>query len=215
MLSTIICGGSLAERAEYITSQLPKLHNLIHLTPDPTSIGIAQIRSLIKALSVSTHLSRIVWIEEANSLTLDSSGALLKILEEPPAQTIFYLTCDSDLSLLATVRSRCQIRRLSPNPQPLAGQAHLSTLKPLFSQTLGDRLSHQSDFPSERVELLTYFTELLAEIHSVIPKATNARGYFVLSALAGLVYESYGALKTNQNPSLALSHFLLHLPKTK
>jgi DNA polymerase III delta prime subunit len=55
-----------------------------------------------------------VVIKEADTLNSQASNAILKILEEPPAHTVFFLlTPDAEL-LLQTIRSRCQSVRFPP-----------------------------------------------------------------------------------------------------
>lgn len=48
-------------------------------------------------------------ITEADFMTIQAQNAFIKILEEPPKNVIFIIICKAALSLLSTVRSRCQI----------------------------------------------------------------------------------------------------------
>lgn len=50
----------------------------------------------------------------ADDMTLEAQNALLKMLEEPPADTVFLLTCRSRLAIPETVRSRCVPVLLGP-----------------------------------------------------------------------------------------------------
>lgn len=73
------------------------------------SILIEQIRTLIQALSLSSYYqdgSRIVVIDGADLMTIEAQNALLKVLEEPPADTSFVLIAERLTALLPTVRSR-------------------------------------------------------------------------------------------------------------
>lgn len=214
MLSTIIAGGDQDSRAERVHSLLKPLANLVHLTPNPTSIGIAEIKSLVLDLALTSAAPRVVWIEEAQTLTPDASNALLKLLEEPPYNTTLYLTCQSAGSLLPTIRSRCQVIKLDQfDLSPLS--SYLPNLKPLFALTPGDRLQHLSDFPSDKGELLTYLSDLAREISGTIKKTKSPAGLHLLSTLASLTLSTHQDLKSNVNQTLILSHFLLHLPRTK
>lgn len=214
MLSTIIAGGDQESRAKHIRTLLTPLTNLVHLTPNPTSIGIAEIKSLVLDLALTSAAPRLVWVEEAQTLTPDASNALLKLLEEPPDNTTLYLTCQSAGSLLPTIRSRCQVIKL--DDFNLARQtSYLPTLKPLFALTPGDRLQHLADFPSDKGELLVYLSDLAREISGTIKKTKNPAGLRLLSSLAELTLKTHQALKSNTNQTLTLTHFLLHLPKSK
>ena len=73
-------------------------------------IKIDQIRALESWYHRSTHRAgwRIVVLYPADALSVVSANALLKALEEPPPQTLFFLTSDAPDRLLPTIVSRCQ-----------------------------------------------------------------------------------------------------------
>jgi len=76
------------------------------------NILIDQIRELSEYLELSAHQvsgKRVVLIEPADSLNQAASNALLKILEEPPENTLFILLSSQIQKLIATIRSRCQL----------------------------------------------------------------------------------------------------------
>ena len=80
-------------------------------TAKKSQISVAQIRQLIDYLSLSSHQvnsRRVVLISPAETLNLASANALLKMLEEPPANTLFLLVTSQPQRLLATIISRCQ-----------------------------------------------------------------------------------------------------------
>lgn len=80
------------------------------------SIRIAQIRMLepILALSPSLGERRVVIIDAADDLERSAANALLKMLEEPPAGTVFLLISHASGRLLPTIRSRCRVLRFAP-----------------------------------------------------------------------------------------------------
>jgi len=73
-------------------------------------IRIDQIRALADFVNVGTHRSgvRIVLLYPAQALNLNAANALLKMLEEPPPQSLFLLVADGLDRLLPTILSRCQ-----------------------------------------------------------------------------------------------------------
>ncbi len=84
-----------------------------------TQISVAQIRQLYDYLSLSTHQvkgHRIILISPAETLNIASANALLKMLEEPPANTLFLLVASQPQRLLATIISRCQVLDLPIPP---------------------------------------------------------------------------------------------------
>ena len=57
---------------------------------------------------------RVVIISEAQRLNPEAANALLKVLEEPPEQTVIILTAPNTVQLLPTIVSRCQEIRFGP-----------------------------------------------------------------------------------------------------
>jgi len=85
-------------------------------------IRIEQIRNLLPWFNTATHRGgwRVSLLYPAEALNTVAANALLKILEEPPAHTVFLLVAQAPDRLLPTLVSRC--RRL-PLPVPAAPQA--------------------------------------------------------------------------------------------
>lgn len=76
-----------------------------------TQIAVAKIRQLLDYLTLSSHQVngyRVIVISPADMLNSASANALLKVLEEPPAKTLFLLVSSQPQRLLATITSRCQ-----------------------------------------------------------------------------------------------------------
>lgn len=74
-------------------------------------ITIEQARNLKAKLQNSTwgNGKRVVVIDDAELLNEESGNALLKILEEPPQNTFFFLIIQNEAGLLTTIRSRLQL----------------------------------------------------------------------------------------------------------
>ncbi|MGY5957476.1 DNA polymerase III subunit delta' [Kosakonia sp. BK9b] len=81
-----------------------------------TTLGIDAVRDVSEKLYEHARLggAKVVWIQDAAVLTDAAANALLKTLEEPPAQTWFFLACREPARLLATLRSRCRLHHLAP-----------------------------------------------------------------------------------------------------
>jgi DNA polymerase-3 subunit delta' len=74
------------------------------------NISVAQIRDLGEFLGLTSALSlwRVAVIDTVDELEPSGANALLKILEEPPPNTIFFLVSHAPGRLLPTIRSRCR-----------------------------------------------------------------------------------------------------------
>jgi len=57
---------------------------------------------------------RIAVINDSQLMNADGANAILKTLEEPPADALIILICSNPDALLPTIRSRCQIIRFRP-----------------------------------------------------------------------------------------------------
>lgn len=76
---------------------------------------IREIRELVQYGTAGQY--RVVILDEAHSLSRDANNALLKVLEEPPDNTVFVLCTTEPGKLLETVSGRCSpfaFTRLSP-----------------------------------------------------------------------------------------------------
>lgn len=80
------------------------------------NITIGQVRSLLNRLRVRPGNARwrVVVIDSIDDLERSAANALLKTLEEPPAQTVFFLVSHMPGRLLPTIRSRCRVLRFAP-----------------------------------------------------------------------------------------------------
>ncbi|MEA3043331.1 MAG: polymerase subunit delta [Sphingomonadales bacterium] len=80
------------------------------------SINVDQVRSLQRLFATTPSMSpwRAVVIDAIDDLEPGGANALLKNLEEPPANTVFLLVSHAPERLLPTIRSRCRLLRFSP-----------------------------------------------------------------------------------------------------
>tara|TARA_B100001250_G_C19793292_1_gene787559 strand:+ start:364 stop:1326 length:963 start_codon:yes stop_codon:yes gene_type:complete len=78
-------------------------------TFDEENIKIEQIRKLILFLNKTTYNKglKLVLIDNAEKLNINSSNALLKSIEEPSENTYFFIINNDSQKLLSTIKSRC------------------------------------------------------------------------------------------------------------
>lgn len=81
-----------------------------------TVVTVDEIRKVNRFLSLTSHDGsyRVVIVDPADDMNTNAANALLKNLEEPPSRTLFILIVHAPGSLLPTIRSRCQMVRLTP-----------------------------------------------------------------------------------------------------
>ena len=88
----------------------------VSVEDEATQIKIAQVRRLLEMLDFQPLEGRnkVFIIDPADLLNAEAANALLKGLEEPPANTYFILITVNVQELLLTVRSRCQVYNFTP-----------------------------------------------------------------------------------------------------
>ena len=79
------------------------------------TISIEQVRKIGRFLShrPARGAWRVAIIDPLDELSNGAANAMLKMLEEPPPQTLLLLVCHNLGRVLPTIRSRCQLLRLN------------------------------------------------------------------------------------------------------
>ena len=82
------------------------------------NIRIDEVRALQPLFRQTPSLAawRVVIVDSADEMNVQSANALLKNLEEPPQQTLFFLVSHTPGRLLPTIRSRCRALRFARLP---------------------------------------------------------------------------------------------------
>lgn len=83
---------------------------------DGKSISVFTVRATIEKMQMSSMSGewRVVLIDSVDQLTTAAANAILKLLEEPPAKTLFLLVTHQLSNVLPTVRSRARVEKMRP-----------------------------------------------------------------------------------------------------
>lgn len=86
------------------------------LKPDGKVISVYTVRAMIEKMQMSSMSGdwRVVLIDSVDQLNTAASNAILKLLEEPPAKTLFLLVVHQLANVLPTVRSRARVEKMRP-----------------------------------------------------------------------------------------------------
>lgn len=84
--------------------------------PDGKVISVYTVRAMIDKMQMSSMSGdwRVVLIDSVDQLNAAASNAILKLLEEPPAKTLFLLVVHQLANVLPTVRSRARVEKMRP-----------------------------------------------------------------------------------------------------
>ncbi len=132
LAAALLCEGSAAEKPCGTCRSCRKTLRGIH--PDVTvvdragdrlEITVDQIRQVrADAVVMPNEAARKVYIiRSADTMNAAAQNALLKSLEEPPAQAAFVLAAENPSLLLPTVRSRCAHIPLFSGEKEFSGEA--------------------------------------------------------------------------------------------
>ena len=130
LAQALFCGAGEAERPcghcpackRFLSGNHPDARTV---APKGRSIGVDDVRELIDYLSRRPYEGgwHVAIIERAEKMTPSAQNALLKTLENPPEDTVFFLLTETPGALLSTVRSRARLVRVSPLTREACAEA--------------------------------------------------------------------------------------------
>ena len=96
-------------------------------------IRVDQVRELVDFVVQTAQLGgrKVVLLEPAEAMNLNSANALLKSLEEPSGDTVLLLISHQPSRLLPTIKSRC-VQQACPQPSAEQSRAYLASVLPGF-----------------------------------------------------------------------------------
>lgn len=192
------------------------------------SIGIEDVKQMQKKIFLKPIKSKnkAVVIEEAHMLTPEAQNALLKVLEEPPANTLILLNTNTKEALLPTIISRCQVIELESEPMKLKDKdrEELQTfLANLPDMTIGEKLKQAEKLAKDKDKAVVWIEKVILVareqlISIVIPdsdqeSSTNQTSLFTFHFSLLTSFQSLHTIlkTTNVNVRFAIEHTLLSL----
>ena len=167
-----------------------------------TQITVKVVRKLkdFFHLSATEGGRRVVIVDPADELNPNAANALLKELEEPPKDAVFFILSHQPQRLLPTIRSRCRVLRLGPLDAPeLAAALEQAGIDPGEDQAELAALSSGS--AGEAARLLTL--DGLKMWHSLMRLMSRAPGFDRQMAMA--LSEGFSGRDNEQKLDLFLS----------
>ncbi len=182
------------------------------------SIGIDSIRNLQHQLSLKPYSSsyKIAILPNAEKLTIQAQNAMLKLLEEPPKDTIIILSSPTPEVLLPTVISRCQIVRLPAKPQEEIDKeminSQLLILDSILKAGVGERIKIADEIAKNREEGIRFCqAQLIIWRRKMIQLKSNQKKAQCVKTIH-LIQQALKMLEANVNPKLTLENLLLSFP---
>ncbi len=155
--------------------------SVIQAEKEGAILKVEQVRTLRQSLVLKPYQGKyrvalFLRFQEANA---NAANALLKTLEEAPAQAVLILTADTPEQLLPTIVSRCEVLRLRPLP---VGIVEASLMEHGADQATAYLLAHiSSGRPGyafrlmQDQETLKFRTQRLDDLQSLLKSTRRAR----------------------------------------
>jgi DNA polymerase III gamma/tau subunit len=180
------------------------------------SLGIDDIKAMQKKIFLKPFKSphKMIVLHDANLLTIEAQNALLKVLEEPPANTFIILTSPTAETFLPTILSRCSIIQQEEAPPTLTteeSKQYVQFLTDLTKMRIGDRLKKAEQLAKNKEEALLWLQKLTLATRQKLLEAPNAKRAHYYADYINHFQTTYTQIKTtNVNLRFALEHMLLH-----
>jgi len=153
-------------------------HPDIHMLEEsPIKIEAARAISADAFMSPLSSKKKVYIIDNAHTFTREAANAVLKSLEEPPADTHFFLITDKYDQILPTIRSRCINIMFSS----LTNEEVEKVL--LAMGHIGEDTERLSQLSSGSVSYALFLMETMSETGEFSPSADKAQLYKDISAL--------------------------------
>lgn len=160
--------------SEFATKILGKENNrdyvdIVNYRPNKASFGVDEVREIIEEVSKRPYEGdkKVIIIHEGDKLTIQAQNALLKTIEEPPYGVYIIMLSQSLEVLLDTIRSRCQIYKLTPLSNEEM-EKFLATIENQDPEKLKVALAYSEGIPGRAEKIL--YDEQLALLRDIIVK---------------------------------------------
>lgn len=181
------------------------------------SLGIGDIKNLQKKLFLKPFKSKskLMVLYDAELLTTEAQNALLKILEEPPANTFIILVSSSKELMLPTILSRCTLITLDEElGKPTENEQYemKKLLANLPHNTIGNALKLAELHSRNKDEALAWIEKLILTTRAdLITKTIEKKEILLELKFLKSLQETYKVLKTtNVNVRLTIEHLFLN-----
>jgi len=184
----------------------------VNLQTFEKAMGIPDVRNIQKSILLKPFRgkTKAVVIEAYENITIEAQNALLKVLEEPPANTLIIISTSSKELILPTIISRCKVIELEEE-MPIVNEDILKfndALSTIFNGGIGAKLKTAQDIAASKEEII-WLSKMSVFVRSKLTDNSNDLKY--LNFLKKL-QKTYKAIKsTNVSQRTALENLFLSL----
>lgn len=171
------------------------------------AMGIEDVRNIQKKISLKPFRgkTKAVVIQVYENITTEAQNALLKVLEEPPANTVIIINISKKELLLPTIISRCKIIELEEEIISLNNEdvSSLSDfLNIILNGKIGDKLKAAQDISKNKDDIFLWFEKMNIFVRQKLVENHEDSKYLNLLKLLQKTYPIIKATNVNQRISL-------------
>ncbi len=194
----------------------------INLPVFEKTVGIEDVRNIQRRLFLKPIKSDIkaVIIEACDGLTIEAQNSLLKILEEPPENTIIIVTVLNKNLMLSTIISRCKVIEIPTAHKELEKNelsVFNSQLSTLISGGVEERLKLAEHLGKTKDETIAWLEQMIIIVRKnlidLVKNNSQTERNFSVSKYLNILKnleETYTVIKTtNVNRRFALENLFL------
>lgn len=187
------------------------------------SIGIEDIKHMQKKIFLKPIKSEVkaIVIDEAELLTIEAQNALLKVLEEPPANTLLVLSTTTKETLLPTIISRCHVIQLEEENLKLS-EKEKATYDEFLGQFsdwgTGEKLKKAETLAKDKEKAIEWISKLILVLReNILESYSSNNNNEAMKQWHNQLIKAFQSLHTtlkttNVNPRFAIENTLLNLP---
>lgn len=187
------------------------------------SIGVDDIKELKKKLYLKpiygTH--KAVIICNSHLLTVEAQNAMLKILEEPPGNTLIILTSSTKEVFISTIISRCSLIELENNESLAQAEKDklTSQIVNLQTMTISEKLAFAELMAKNKEEVIVWIENMILTLREIIITSILEKSDENLQIYKLFIKEfqkTYQEVKaTNINVRMSLENLFLAISYTR
>lgn len=119
-------------------------HQHLGIEKKQGQIGVDEASEINKALALKSYEGgyKVMIIWAVDKMNTAGSNKLLKLLEEPPAKTLFILISENEDSIIDTIKSRCQVLHFPRLSEPQIADALITHHKTPDAEA--HKIAHQA-----------------------------------------------------------------------
>jgi len=174
------------ERAKRLAVQ-GKHADVLAIEPQGAGLRVSEAQAIVRSAQISPveGKRKVIIVHGAELIEEAAVGKLLKIIEEPPASTVFILLASEVTPEIVTIASRCLTIEFSPlSPMVIEAQLVGEGIKPSRAKLASTAASGDLD----RARLLAHDDALVAraELWRSVPGRLDGRGAVVAELVSQL-----------------------------